>query len=108
MKKKQVLQTTDNRSVYNHTLRNYLYNYGVCDYCSPHRGCNRRNHYGGFAHKKLKYPSWKQVSKNRKQWMDKPLRKEQREVYWRRKPRRIDERGENVVPLDQIYITLKW
>lgn len=108
MKKKKVLETTDNRSVYNHTLRKYLYNYGVCDYCSPHGGCNRRNHYGGFTHKKLKYPSWKLVSKNRKQWMDKPLKKKQREVYWRKKIRSIDERGENVVPLDQIYVTLKW
>jgi hypothetical protein len=108
MKKKKTLETTDNSTVYRHTLRNYLYNYGVCDYCKPHRGCNRRNHYGGFAHKKLKYPSWKLVSKNRKQWMDKPTKKLRRELYWRRKPVSIDERGENRVPRYKIYVTIKW
>jgi hypothetical protein len=108
MKKKKILETTDNSTVYKRVKRNYLYDYGVCNYCRPHRGCNCRVHYGGFAHKKLKYPSWKLVSKNRKQWQDKPLKKKQRELYWRRKPRAIDERGENRVPLDKIYVTFEW
>lgn len=108
MKKKEILKTTDNSTVYRRVKRNYLYSYGVCDRCSPHGGCNRKNHYGGFAHKQLKYPSWKLVSKNRKQWQDKPLKKKQRELYWRRKGVYIDERGENVVPLDKIYVTFEW
>jgi len=108
MKKKKVLKSTDNSTVYRHTLRNYLYNYGSCDRCSPHGGCNRRNRYGGFAHEKLKYPSWKQVSKNPKQWMGKPIKRVEKRLYWRTKPRSIDERGESVVPLDQIYVTIKW
>ena len=107
MKKKKVLKSTDNSTVYTHTLRNYLYNYGTCDRCKPHSGCNRRNHYGGFAHKKLKYPSWKLVSKNPKQWMDKPIKKVEKELYWRRKLY-WDDCGENVVPQDRIYVTIKW
>lgn len=109
MKKKNTLKTTDNSTVYRHTLRNYLYNYGMCDYCQPHRGCNRRNRYGGFTHKSIKHPSWKLVSKNRKQWMDKTnLKKVEKDLYWRRKPRAIDERGQNVVQPYETYVTYKW
>ena len=107
MKKKKELKTTDSSSVYNHTHRNYLYNYGVCDYCKPHRGCNRRNKYGGLTHKHLKYPSWKLVSKNPKQWMDKPVKKVEKKLYWRKK-RYIDDCGENVVRDYEVYVTIKW
>lgn len=106
MKKKKTLKTTDNRRVYNQTLRNYLYNFGVCDYCKPHSGCNRREHYGGFEDDGLKYPSWKLVSKNPKQWMKKPMKKLERETYWRKKLY-VNDCGENVVR-NNIYVTFKW
>lgn len=101
MKKKKELKSTDNSTVYRHTLRNYLYNYGTCDRCKPHRGCNRRKHYGGFTHKTISYPSWKIISKNPKQWMDKPIKKIEENLYWKR-------RYVSTVRKDEIYVTFKW
>lgn len=92
MKKKNVLNNTTNSKVYNHTKKNYLYNYGVCDYCHYHRGCNKRNHYGGFTHKSISYPNWKLVSKNHKQWMEKPLKKNIEITRWQKME----------------YVTFKW
>lgn len=87
MKRKKVLKSTSNRKVYNHVKKNYLYNYGLCDRCRYHRGCNKRVHYGGFINEKnenINYPSWKIVSKNRKQWMKKPLKKKVKKLSWRK------------------------
>ena len=102
------LKTTDNRTVYNHTLRNYLYSYGVCDYCKPHGGCNRRNSYGGFTDKPIKYPSWKLTTKNRKQWMDKSMKVVEQRIYLSARRYFDDYCHESVVRPHKTYVTFKW
>ena len=54
-----------------------------CDWCPPNRGCNsRRKYYGSRysknTYKNVRYPSWKLATKNRKQWMKKNLKIEER------------------------------
>jgi hypothetical protein len=74
--------TTD-RSVYNKIHKNKEASY---PYYRWNRGCNcnSRRFYGGYEHLKnknknnndtyihIKYPSWKLVSKKKKQWIKKP------------------------------------
>ena len=74
MRKYYELRTTNNRGVYRKHYRSVLDGYGLCSFCKPHSGCNLRKHYGGYKHKSVVYPSWKLVSKNKKQWMEKPLK----------------------------------
>lgn len=74
-KAKKVSKTTTNRGEFNRAYKANLEHCGKihCSYCKYHRGENRKKWYGGFNHKSVNYPSWKLVSKNRKQWMKKPL-----------------------------------
>jgi len=75
---------TNNRSYYNKLRKFYLAVDGKisCSFDKYHKGENNTNNwYGGFhddngyyKEKKLKYPNWKLVSKNKKQWMNKKLK----------------------------------
>ena len=82
--------TTINRNVYNRLRKEYLEHSGEirCSYCKYHKNENKKGKwYGGFTDyskpeseficinpEKITYPSWKLVSKNKKQWMDKKLK----------------------------------
>jgi len=87
MRTRQELETTNNRYVYNR-LRKTILELDAeirCSRCGYHRGENETNRwYGSFSFHceigKIHYPNWKLVSKNKKQWMDKGLKKEE---LWR-------------------------
>lgn len=78
MKVKKIVDQTTNRSEFNRAYKQYLESKGKihCSYCKYHRGENDdKNWYGGFKDENkidIRYPNWKLVSKNRKQWMKKP------------------------------------
>jgi len=77
MRNIEELKTTTNRGVFNRAYKKYLESKGeiYCSYCKYHRGENKTTkYYGGYSNKKVNYPSWKLVSKNRKQWMKKPMK----------------------------------
>ena len=72
------MDTTSNPSVYKKARRQIVLG---CAHCRAHRGCNNHVWYGlvksakieeEFNLKKIKHPSWKIISKNKKQWMNKP------------------------------------
>lgn len=66
---------TNNRTYYNKLRKYYLEVDGniCCSYCKYNGGENsKKEWYGGFEKNSVKYPNWKIVSKNRKQWMKKP------------------------------------
>ncbi len=95
MKAKKIVDNSTNRTEFNRAYKFYLeYKTGGinCSRCCYHRGENRTKYYGGFVHKYVTYPSWKLVSKNRKQWMDKPLRIEIEITRWQQLE----------------YVTFKW
>jgi hypothetical protein len=76
MANKIIMDTTDSNSVYNKIRKRYLEDTGElrCAWCPYHKN---ENYTGNFywVHKKVtKYPSWKLVSKNPRQWMDKPIK----------------------------------
>ena len=76
---KEVMDTTNNRAVYNRARKDWLETGAAlihCSYCQYHRGENRTTYYGGFKESNstrsaINYPSWKIASKGRKQWMGK-------------------------------------
>ena len=75
-KHKRELETTTNRWLFN---RLYKEANASCSYCKWHTNDNSTNKlYGGWVSgqfkKGLTYPSWKLCSKNRKQWMKKPIK----------------------------------
>jgi ribosome modulation factor len=78
MRNIDVVKTTTNRKEFNRAYKQYLES-GIgainCSRCPYHRGENRTKYYGGFTDRSVAYPNWKLVSKNRKQWMPKPLKK---------------------------------
>lgn len=66
---------TNNRTYYNKLRKFYLEVDGEirCSFCKYNGGENStKNWYGGFKEDAIKYPNWKLVSKNKKQWMKKP------------------------------------
>lgn len=82
---------TTNRSVYNKLRKYYLEDkYAIhCAYCGYHKCENYTGkHYGGFDVDNLKYPNWKLVTKNRKQWMKKTIKIETQgyQRFWEKKP----------------------
>jgi len=99
MRNIEIVKTTTNRSEFNRAYKRYLES-GIgairCSYCPYHRGENRTKYYGGFIHKSVVHPNWKIVSKNRKQWMKKPLKKETRNL----------NRGR--YDNEMIFISFKW
>lgn len=90
--KKEELYWTTSKYVYNKLYKRYLNNIGEihCDRCPYHKCENyEKKWYGGYERYKnsivryadgslgetyieITYPSWKLVSKNKKQWMHKP------------------------------------
>lgn len=78
MKAKKIMDETTNRYEYNKVRKRYLDHQGdiSCSYCRYHLGDNLDHNlygtYGGKGH--MKYPNWKLVSKNKKQWMGKPIK----------------------------------
>ena len=87
----QELKATTNRSVYNKLYKHYLEHNGkiMCSRCRYHKGENDTNKWYGehpdYKHSKYteiitKYPNWKLISKNRKQWMSKKYKL--KSMYW--------------------------
>jgi hypothetical protein len=82
----QELRQTTNSNLYKKLYREYLNKKeGKCSICTAHGGCNETNKWYGTnfsrkASQDIRYPSWKLVSKNRKQWMKKPLKIKTREL----------------------------
>lgn len=84
---KNLVKTTDSRSEFNRVYKRYLEHSGKirCDRCIYHGGENNTNKrygknyyndmkicFGEGNETKIRYPNWKLVSKNCKQWMKKP------------------------------------
>ena len=90
MKAKKTMDETTSRYVYNRSRKMYLEQTGEisCSWCNFHKGDNiDHNSYGGwdyenFGKKKIKFPNWKLVSKNKKQWMGKPIKITETENRW--------------------------
>jgi hypothetical protein len=80
MKAKKIMDETTNRYEYNRVRKRYLDQTGEisCSWCRYHLGDNLDHKlygdYGGRRNDSLRNPNWKLVSKNKKQWMDKPIR----------------------------------
>jgi len=89
MKVKKIVDNTVNRREFNRAYKEYLERKGKihCSYCGYHRNENRDNKwYGGIIYDDMetcrgkrkgtntRYPNWKLVSKNRKQWIKKPIK----------------------------------
>ena len=95
MKNIEELKTTTNRKVFNRAYKRDLENKRKihCSYCKYHRGENRTTkYYGGYVDRNIIYPNWKLVSKNRKQWMKKPIEIIVDTNNWKKKE----------------YVTIKW
>jgi hypothetical protein len=94
MKIKKIVETTTDNRTYNRAIKIYRENRVIyCSYCAYHRGENQTSKwYGGYISEHVKYPNWKLVSKNRKQWMKKPLKRE------------VD----NINHRKEKYVTFKW
>jgi len=71
---KKIMDETTNRYVYNRARKECS---GNCTWCRYHLGDNLDHKlygdYGSRRNESLRYPNWKLVSKNKKQWMDKKL-----------------------------------
>lgn len=99
MKVKKIVNQTTNRGEFNRAYKQHLESKGKirCCYCGYHHGENDdKNWYGGFKENnrlKIRYPNWKLVSKNRKQWMKKPTK------IGKERPTRFSERT---------YIDITW
>ena len=76
---KSLIETTSNSSVYNKARKRYLEHSAKirCSLCGYHRGENDTTKYYGTTRSwsgsgKVRFPSWKLSTKNRKQWYVKP------------------------------------
>jgi len=78
MGNKKLLEKTTNRGEFNRRYKKYLENVGKirCTRCKYHTNENNKDKwYGGFEDLKfVKFPNWKLISKNRKQWMGKSIK----------------------------------
>jgi hypothetical protein len=78
MKVKKISKTTTNRGVFNRAYKEYLERKSRihCSRCGYHKGENYTgNYYGSYDVGRITHPNWKLVSKNSKQWMEKPIKK---------------------------------
>ena len=73
------MDTTTNSSVYRKARKIYLEQSGKikCSICGFHRGENDTTKYYGTTRSwtgndRIRFPSWKLISKNKKQWHHKP------------------------------------
>ncbi len=83
MKSRKIVMNTTNRGEFNRAYKEYLTHLrnGIhCSRCKYHSSENCDDKwYGGFLietnnDNKIRYPNWKLVSKNNKQWMNKPVK----------------------------------
>lgn len=89
MGSKILTQTTTNRGEFNRAYKAHLEHTGRirCSYCGYHKNENNYDKwYGGIIYDDMetcsdkrrgtntRYPNWKLVSKNNKQWMKKPIK----------------------------------
>jgi len=78
MKAKKIVKESTNRSEFNRAYKRYLEHEDLinCDRCRYHKGENYSGKWYGSSYGigKTKVPSWKLVSKRRKQWMGKPIK----------------------------------
>ena len=102
MKNKENMDTTSNRGVYNKTRKLHLERTGKI-YCArcPYHGIenNTKKWYGSRGiwrcnistsltlykiedSPRVRHPNWKLVSKNRKQWMKKPVKVKKRNLKY--------------------------
>ena len=97
MKVKKIVDNTINRSEFNRAYKTYLERTGKihCSYCGYHNNENsKKKWYGGFIYDNIKtyhgkrketnikYPNWKLVSKNPKQWMDSSIKVVTKTICW--------------------------
>lgn len=89
MKTKKLMDSTTNRKVFNQTYKRYLEGREIyCSCCKYHRVENdTRKWYGGLYNRErkefnIRYPNWKLVSKNRKQWMKKKMNIKEEKSRW--------------------------
>jgi len=90
MKVKKVVDQTTNRGEFNRAYKEYLERKGKihCSYCGYHRGENfTEKWYGGYKVEnidkiEIRYPNWKLVSKNCKQWMKKSISISEEKCRW--------------------------
>lgn len=95
MKTKKIVDTSANRGEFNRAYKAHLEKTGKisCSYCGYHKNENsNKKWYGGFVYddmevccgkrKNIKYPNWKLVSKNSKQWMLKPIKIKIETIRW--------------------------
>lgn len=107
MKVKNIVDNTSNRGEFNRAYKAYLEHSGQihCSYCGYHRNENNTDKwYGGYIYDDMetcrgkrkgtntRYPNWKLVSKNRKQWMKKPMAITRKKSLWN----------------NNVYIYIKW
>lgn len=89
-KNKTIYDTTASRYVYNRSRKEFLEKNGeiYCSRCPYHRVENiTKKRYYGNSREGIRHPSWKLVSKNRKQWMKKPITiEEKEELFYRNIP----------------------
>jgi hypothetical protein len=89
MGSKTIVEITTNRGEFNRAYKSYLEHSGKihCSYCGYHHNENNSSKwYGGYLYDDMevcrgkrkgtntRYPNWKLVSKNSKQWMKKPIK----------------------------------
>lgn len=107
MKTKNIVDNSTNRREFNRAYKAHLEKTGKihCSYCGYHSNENSdKKWYGGFIYDDMevcrgkrkgtntRYPNWKLVSKNRKQWMLKPI-KIKYDYGWRN---------------NRTYVTIEW
>lgn len=78
MKVEKIINETTNRGEFNRAYKRHLESTGKihCAYCRYHKGENKTTKYYGGYEDDIKYPNWKLVSKNKKQWMKKTIKTE--------------------------------
>lgn len=90
MRDSEILKRTTNRAVFNKLYKKDLEQRGKirCSICGYHAGENKDKKLYGISwmdtqeEQKPRYPSWKLISKNRKQWMKKPLKIKHKTHRW--------------------------
>ena len=104
---KNVVDNTTNRGEFNRAYKLHLERSGEihCSYCGYHSNENKTSKwYGGFVYDDMetccgkrkgtntRFPNWKLVSKNRKQWQGKPIVITKEKSNWN----------------NNVYIGIKW
>ena len=105
---KKIVQSTTNRREFNRAYKGFLERKGLirCSYCGYNSGENYKGrHYGGHG-ENLNFPNWKLTSKNPKQWMEKCIEMETKNLKY--PYRTIDSSGFVNVYNTYTTIKMKW